>query len=132
MVEKKGVSFTLGERLKKLRQERDWSQAELAQRLGIHQKQISGYERGVHVPATELLIRMAELFNVSLDYLAFDNREEVRRIQVADRELLLKLQEIDQLSETDKATVKAVLDTFIKLHRFQRLATESQRQPASP
>ena len=76
-----------GGRIKKLRLDRSWSQAQFAQKLKVHQKQISGYERGVHVPSTELLIRMADLFNVSLDYLAFDNREDKQQVQIADREL---------------------------------------------
>ena len=114
--------MTFGERLKRLRQERNWSQAQLARKLETHQKQISGYERGVHLPSTDLLIRIAQLFNVSLDYLAFDDRDEDRRVQIGDRDLLEKLEAIDKLSETDKATVKAVLDTFIVKSRFQRLA----------
>lgn len=54
----------LGERIKRLRQERGWSQAQLANRLDVHQEQISGYERGIRVPQTDLLIRIADLFNV--------------------------------------------------------------------
>ena len=112
----------LGERLKRVRQEKGWSQAQLAKRLGIHQKQISGYERGVHVPQTELLIRIADLFDVSLDFLAFDDRDDVRRVHIADRQLLELFEQIDKLSDKDKATVKAVLDTFVLKNRFQQLA----------
>jgi transcriptional regulator with XRE-family HTH domain len=118
--------MTLGERIKRLRQERGWSQSQLAQKLKVHQKQISGYERGVHLPSTELLIKVAELFNVSLDYLAFDNREDVRRVHIADRDLLQKLEELDKFSEQDKATIKAVLDTFILKNRFQKLAAPAE------
>lgn len=116
--------MTLGQRIKRLRQEKGWSQVQLAKKLNVHQKQISGYERAVHVPSTEILIRIAELFNVSLDYLAFDNREDVRQVRIADRELLERLQEIDRLADEDKATVKAVLDTFILKSRFQRLVSD--------
>lgn len=53
-----------------------WSQAQLATKLAIHQKQVSGYECGVHVPQTELLIRIAETLAVSLDHLAFADRDD--------------------------------------------------------
>ena len=122
--------MTLGERIKRLRQERGWSQTRLAQKLTVHQKQISGYERGVHVPSTELLIKMAETFNVSLDYLAFDNREDLRRVQIGDRDLLQRLEELDKFPEQDKATIKAVLDTFILKNRFQKLAAATEGQTA--
>ena len=84
---------------------------------------------GAHTPGTDLLIRIAELFNVSLDFLAFDNRADVRRVQVADRELLQKLEDLDKLSEADRATVKAVLDTFILKRQLQRLAGAAVEQP---
>lgn len=115
--------MTVGERIKRMRMERGWSQTQLAQKLKVHQKQISGYERDVHVPSTEVLMRMAELFDCSLDYLAFENRPNVRAaLPIADRELLEKLQAVDRLPEADKATVKAVLDSFILKDQFQRLA----------
>lgn len=120
--------MTLGDRIKQLRQQRGWSQAQLSKKLNVHQKQISGYERGIHSPSIELLVRMAELFNVSLDYIAFDNREEKNIIPIADRELMQAVQQIDQLSAEDRATIKAVLNTFIVKNRFQRLASETQDQ----
>ncbi|MGI9301374.1 MAG: helix-turn-helix domain-containing protein [Gammaproteobacteria bacterium] len=122
--------MTLGARIKRLRLERNWSQTQFAQHLKVHQKQISGYERDVHVPSTELLIRMAALFNVSLDYLAFENREDLQQVQIADRDLLQKLEAIDQLTDADRTTVKAVLDTFILKNRFQQLASSHEEQPA--
>lgn len=120
--------MTLGKRIKQLRQQRGWSQAQLSKKLNVHQKQISGYERGIHSPSIELLVRMAELFNVSLDYIAFDNREEKNIIPIADRELMQAVQQIDQLSAEDRDTIKAVLNTFIVKNRFQRLASETQKQ----
>lgn len=132
MAAKNGVSKTLGDRIRRLRQERGWSQTQLAQRLRVHQKQISGYERGIHVPQTELLVRLAALFNVSLDYLAFEDREDTRRVQIADRELLAKLEALDQLSEADRATVKAVLDTFLLKRQLQRLAGGGRDEDEEP
>jgi len=119
--------MVLGERIKRLRQERGWSQMQISKKLNVHQKQISGYERGIHAPSIELLMRMAELFNVSLDYIAFDDREDKHRIQLADRELMQTVKEIDDLPEEDRMTIKAVLNTFIIKHRFQRLASDTGR-----
>jgi transcriptional regulator with XRE-family HTH domain len=123
--------MTLADRIKQLRQQRGWSQTQLAKKLNVHQKQISGYERSIHCPSIELLIRMAELFNVSLDYIAFDNREDKNYVPIADRELMQAVQLIDQLSAEDRATIKAVLNTFIVKNRFQRMASETQKQTAA-
>ena len=64
------VSMLLADRIRQLRQEHRWTQAELGQKIKIHQKQISSYERGVNIPSTEVLIKMADIFDVTLDYLA--------------------------------------------------------------
>jgi len=123
--------MTLGDRIKRLRQERGWSQAQLSQKLKIHQKQISGYERGIHAPSIDLLIKLTEIFNVSLDYIAFDNQDDKSRIQIADRELMQTVKEIDELPEEDRMTIKAVLNTFIIKNRFQRLASETVKQTSA-
>jgi transcriptional regulator with XRE-family HTH domain len=118
--------MTLGERIKRLRQERGWSQAQFARKVEVHQKQVSGYERDVHAPSTDMLIRIARTLGVSLDYLAFEDRPDSHRVQIADLELLEKLEGIDKLSADDKRTVKAVLDTFILKSRFQQLVATPQ------
>jgi len=116
-----GVTHTLSQRIRRLRQERNWSQAQLAKKIETHPKQISGYERGVHVPSTEMLIRIATVFGVSLDYLAFDDRDEARRVDLADIELIERLEALDKLSAKDRETIKAVIDSFILKNEFQRL-----------
>lgn len=115
--------MTLGERVRRLRQDRGWSQAQLGQRLGVHQEQVSGYERDVHVPSTELLVQLAEAFDVSLDYLVSGSRDDSRRVEVSDRELIRHMEEVDILPERDREAVKAVLESFILKHRFQELAS---------
>ncbi|MCK5069558.1 MAG: helix-turn-helix transcriptional regulator [Desulfocapsa sp.] len=55
----RGVNMTIADRIKQLRQERQWTQAELAEKIGIKQKQISAYERGVNSPSTDFLIKIA-------------------------------------------------------------------------
>lgn len=118
--------MTLGNRIKPLRQQRGLSQAQLAKKLNVHQKQIPGYERDIHSPSIELLVRLAEHFNVSMDDIAFDNLEGKNITPIADRELIQVVQQIDQLSAEGRATIKAVLNTFIVKNRFQHLATETQ------
>lgn len=71
-----------------------------------------------------------QLSGVSSDYLVFEDRDNTVPTDIADRELLQKLAELDKLSEQDKATVKRVLDTFITKHRFQQLATEGEPGPS--
>lgn len=56
-------------RLRELRLERNMSQQRLAMELSMTQNTISRYENGEREPGIKELIRIADYFNVSLDYL---------------------------------------------------------------
>jgi transcriptional regulator with XRE-family HTH domain len=113
--------MAINERIRQLRQERRWTQAELGEKVGVHQKQVSAYERGANVPSTEVLIKLAEVFNVSLDYLAFEARGQSAKINIQDRDLLRRFEELDSLSEPDKTLAKQMLDLLILKNRFKDL-----------
>ena len=57
------------ERLRGLREDSDMSQKELAEKLNISQRTLSHYETGKRDIPTEMLIKVADYFNVSVDYL---------------------------------------------------------------
>lgn len=57
----------LGNRLKVLRAERDWTQAELARRVGVTRKTINTVERSVFVPSTVLSLKLARAFDVAVE-----------------------------------------------------------------
>lgn len=63
------MEYYLGETLKKLRQERGWSQKELANRLNKAVSTISGYESDAHPIPLDVLISISLSFNISLDEL---------------------------------------------------------------
>jgi len=56
-------------RLFELRQSRNITQQRLAIELGIDQTSISSYECGKYLPTVEVLVKIAEYFGVSTDYL---------------------------------------------------------------
>ena len=57
------------DRLRNLRQDCDLTQDELAKALHIDRKTLSNYETAYRTPNIYLVIKMADYFNVSLDYL---------------------------------------------------------------
>ena len=61
-------------RLKKLREQERLSQESLALKLNVSQSTISAYETGERTPDLETFIKIADLFNVSLDYLCGDRK----------------------------------------------------------
>lgn len=57
----------LSNRLKVLRAERDWTQAQLADEVGVSRKTINTIERGVFVPSTVLALKLARAFGVAVE-----------------------------------------------------------------
>lgn len=59
----------LANRLKNLRDEHGYLQTFVADKLGIRSNTLSGYENGTRSPDPEMLISLAEFYNVTTDYL---------------------------------------------------------------
>ena len=58
-----------GQRLKELREQSGYSQEELAKLLGTSRSRIGMYEQGRRQPDFEMQEAIADLFNVTIDYL---------------------------------------------------------------
>lgn len=60
------VRDRLGRNLRRLRQERDWSQEELAHESGLHRTYISYLERAARNPTITVVDRLAQTFGVPI------------------------------------------------------------------
>jgi transcriptional regulator with XRE-family HTH domain len=58
-----------GNRLKDLRIDADLTQEQLAKHLNITRSALANYETGLREPGYEILIKIADFFEISLDYL---------------------------------------------------------------
>lgn len=56
-------------RIAELRKEKRMSQISLGMKLNVSQKMISAYENGKNEPSIDLLMRMADIFHASIDYI---------------------------------------------------------------
>lgn len=56
-------------RIKDLREDLDLKQTELAEKIGITQKALSNYETGRSEPSFDIIFKLSEFFDVSIDYL---------------------------------------------------------------
>lgn len=87
-------------RIKDLREDRDMRQSDLAEATGIDQRTISNYETGKTYPDAYSLIKLADFFNVSIDYLvgrtSCDLSSEEKRIKIID-DIIHGLEELKRL-----------------------------------
>lgn len=66
------LSKALRNRLKVLRAERDWSQAELGGRLGVSRQAVNAIETGKYDPSLPLAFRIARLFDLKIEEVFHD------------------------------------------------------------
>ena len=69
---------------------------------------------------------MSEVFDVTLDYLAFETKGQAAILNIQDRELLRRFEQVDTLSEREKTLAKDMLDLLILKHRFRSLMDETE------
>jgi transcriptional regulator with XRE-family HTH domain len=107
------IIMALSEKIVQLRKEKDWSQTELGERVGVDQQIISGWERGKNMPHIESLVKLALLFEVSVDYILFDNvpREGTHRID--DFPLYELFRKAESLPEKEKEVVKELVSALL-------------------
>ena len=66
----------MNNRLKVLRAERNWSQAELAGRLEVSRQAINAIETGKHDPSLVLAFKLAKIFESTIENIFLENDDE--------------------------------------------------------
>lgn len=78
----------LGNTLKTLRIKENITQAQLAQKLGLTKSVISAYETGLRLPSYDVLIHIANIFNVTTDYLlGLERKKEIDLSGLTEEEI---------------------------------------------
>ena len=106
----------IGEKIKKLREERKMTQQDLADRIGKSRAAIGKYETGVRLPDNATLHAICDFFEVTTDYLL--GRSERRQVgqEIALEECLSQGMTVTfsgrVLTEEEKALYLSVLRTL--------------------
>lgn len=99
----------LGDRLKELRLNNGLKQSDLLKKFNLSSARYSQYENDKRVPDYELLIKFADFYNVSIDYL-LGRTNVIKPEKIDENDLLAKLNTAD--SET-KASVEQFLNYLL-------------------
>jgi transcriptional regulator with XRE-family HTH domain len=86
-----------GDSLKKIRTEKKVSQQELADMIGMHSTHISRYERNQAAPSIDVVQKIAESLDVSIDTLIYGNEDDKAKSNLKDNELLNMFSKVQQL-----------------------------------
>lgn len=94
------------EHLRQLRIERGWSQMAVGLDVDVSTSSIQQYEAGTNYPSVKTLIRLADLFDVSLDYLC--DRTEVRSSFNSEEQIL-----VDKLRNVNNKIIKDAITQIL-------------------
>lgn len=92
-----------------LRKDRNWSQSDLANKTGISQVMVGKYERGDAIPSIEVAKKIADSFEVSLDYLVGEGQNVS-----FDKKTIARIQEIQNLDAETQRILFNLIDTYIQ------------------
>lgn len=95
------------ERLKLLRQSKEMNQVQFADRLGVTKQSVSNWENDNIMPSIEMLVKIADFFNVSTDYLLGRNKPEPEGIKLLD---------VTGLRAEQLEHIKQIVDDFRKVN----------------
>ncbi len=68
-------TMIFSERLKKEREKKGWSQAELAEQIHVSRQSVSKWETGKNYPSIEVIIDLSDLFGITIDELLRSDKE---------------------------------------------------------
>jgi transcriptional regulator with XRE-family HTH domain len=117
----------LGEKIKKLRFDKKWSQDQLAEKVGVGRQYISRYETGKISPNAENLQKLAEVFGVSIDYLLNDKEtKNLASVGIKDKNLLNLFAEVEKMDESDQLTIRNLLEAMVMKNKLKDLMSGKQ------
>ena len=106
-------------RIKELRLEKNKTQNEIATILGISRQVFANYEKEINYPDPNMLIKLADYFDVSIDFLVersddFGNiaTKKISSDDLSDEEIEM-IKGIRELSFTDQNALKVVINSFL-------------------
>jgi transcriptional regulator with XRE-family HTH domain len=114
---------TTGEQIQMLRKANKWNQSQLAEKIEVSLTQLQRYEnKGVQPPA-DVLKKIADIFNTSIDFLVYGSKEQKAQQSIKDNELLSQFKAVEEMDNKDKATIKDIIDAFIKRSKLNKIIT---------
>ncbi len=107
----------LGNNIKYLREKNNLSQKELANILNIANSTLSQYESGDRVPSDDIKIKIADYFNVSLDYLLGRTSNPHKTLtpieeEFEDPKIKILARSAKSLTPDQLKAVQAIIDSY--------------------
>jgi transcriptional regulator with XRE-family HTH domain len=93
----------IADRIKLLREKSGLNQSELAEKLRLSRNSISAYEKGLNIPSTQIIAKLAEILGVSVDcILGIENTATISVKGLDDKEVAILVEIANKFRENKK------------------------------
>jgi len=106
----------IGERITQLRKAKDWSQDDLAKEINASRVMVGKYERADSSPSIDVIVKLAQVFDVSVDYL-LGMGLHARYSQ----DVLQRLDDIESLPEDERQRIFDYIDLVTRDYKAKRV-----------
>jgi len=117
----KGELSPLARNLRALRSERGWSQAQLADRIGVHLTHVSRVETGKYTPGLEFVVEAARAFGITVDQLISEHPHDLQEVRLEDKELSERLRLLEALDPRDREALFTIMDAVLTKQRMKQV-----------
>jgi len=115
--------MSLGTKLSQLRRQRNWKQKDLAEKLGVNQKQLVRWENDQTRPRARTLEELARAFDLRVEDLLGESSLEPLE-ELDDPELRELLSFLPKLSAHKREALKIMLKDMVACYQFSRVASQ--------
>ena len=104
---------SFGQRLARLRKERGWTQKQIAEKTGLIQELVSNYETDKLRLNADMILRFAELFDVSADELLRGSKSTLVAKKQPSIKLVRRMEQIEGLPLYQQRVLLSTIDHFL-------------------
>lgn len=112
----------MGERLRRLRKAKGFTQTELAQAIGSSQRMITYYERHDGVPAAPVVLKLAEVLGATPEEILGIEKSRRRAEPQTPENLRLwrKLKQVEKLPPQERRDVVRLIEALVERHILKK------------
>ena len=118
VMQNQDIRKAFGIRLKELRKQKGWTQKQVANMLDVRYSHLNKYESGMHIPPIERLIQLADIFEVSLDYLVMGT--PIEDTPIKNEILFRRFKILEHFKPDDQETVIKIIDALIAKQQVEQ------------
>jgi transcriptional regulator with XRE-family HTH domain len=111
--------MNVGTNIKRLREDRNIKQSEIADLIGMHRSNYSKIENGQREISVAAVDKIARFFNISIDELVHLGEDMPKEISLEDKSTSEQIKLIQELDIEEKNMIYKMIETFLTKKKFK-------------